>query len=204
MARCDQELCPMWDGHGCHCAVFELDRNALPADGVFTVETREDVEHEQDAERYEARREVYAKALLDAAGPTPLAVGFRDTLAEAVMAVADAEAMHRIAEIDSVVQTEWRQRAEKAEAEVERLHSWQGLLSLLDEHWPEETFPTLADDAERDTGPRLIAALRRVGEAVSRILAIDKIHVQLDDDGSIRCADDGWTWPCPTNRAIHQ
>lgn len=33
---CDQELCPMWDGDGCPCTAFGLDRNALPTDGVFT------------------------------------------------------------------------------------------------------------------------------------------------------------------------
>ena len=51
--------------------------------------------------------------------------------------------------------------------ELDRLHSWQGLLSLLDEHWPEDIFATLADDAQRDTGPRLIAALRRADAAES-------------------------------------
>lgn len=35
--RCDQEMCPMWDGDGCPCATFNLDRDDLPTDGVFTV-----------------------------------------------------------------------------------------------------------------------------------------------------------------------
>ena len=37
MNRCDQEMCPMWDGEGCPCATFHLDRDDLPTDGVFTV-----------------------------------------------------------------------------------------------------------------------------------------------------------------------
>ena len=64
----------------------------------------------------------------------------------------------------------------EAWAEVERLHSWTGLLSLLDEHWPAELFPTLADNPARDTGPRLVSALRRAENAeaaIARVWAID-------------------------------
>lgn len=39
---CDQELCPMWDGEGCPCAVFRLDRDHLPERGVFSIEVPED------------------------------------------------------------------------------------------------------------------------------------------------------------------
>lgn len=28
----------MWDGHGCPCDRFGLDRDDLPTDGVFTIE----------------------------------------------------------------------------------------------------------------------------------------------------------------------
>jgi len=35
---CDQELCPMWDGDGCPCDRFGLDRDDLPISGVFTVD----------------------------------------------------------------------------------------------------------------------------------------------------------------------
>ena len=47
-------------------------------------------------------------------------------------------------------------------AEVERLHSWNGLMSLLDEHYPESVFPTLEDDEGRDVGPRIVSLLRRI------------------------------------------
>jgi hypothetical protein len=32
------EDCPMWDGDGCPCNTFSLDRDDLPASGVFAVE----------------------------------------------------------------------------------------------------------------------------------------------------------------------
>jgi hypothetical protein len=36
--RCNQEMCPMWDGDNCPCDTFGLSRDSLPTDGVFTVE----------------------------------------------------------------------------------------------------------------------------------------------------------------------
>lgn len=39
MRPCDAELCPMWDGETCPCATFRLDRDNLPADGVFSIDT---------------------------------------------------------------------------------------------------------------------------------------------------------------------
>ncbi|WP_174250009.1 hypothetical protein [Pimelobacter simplex] len=39
--RCDQEMCPMWDGDGCPCVTFDLDRDDLPMSGFFSVTTEE-------------------------------------------------------------------------------------------------------------------------------------------------------------------
>lgn len=50
----------------------------------------------------------------------------------------------------------------EARAEIERLHSWDGLMELLDEHWPESMIPTLADNEERDAGPRIVSLIRWV------------------------------------------
>ena len=36
---CAAEDCPMWDGDGCPCSTYGLDRDDLPTDGVFTTET---------------------------------------------------------------------------------------------------------------------------------------------------------------------
>lgn len=38
MMECRMELCPMWDGEGCPCERFGLDRDDLPRHGTFTVE----------------------------------------------------------------------------------------------------------------------------------------------------------------------
>ena len=36
MSRCDQEMCPRWDGEGCPCAAFGIDRDDLPTSGIYT------------------------------------------------------------------------------------------------------------------------------------------------------------------------
>jgi hypothetical protein len=45
-------------------------------------------------------------------------------------------------------------------SEVKHLHTWAGLLDLLDEHWPEAIFPTMVDDQGRDPGVRLLSIVR--------------------------------------------
>jgi hypothetical protein len=47
-------------------------------------------------------------------------------------------------------------------AELERLNSWHGLMSVLDEKYPEDIFPTREDDDARDPGPRIVSLLRWV------------------------------------------
>ncbi len=41
-------------------------------------------------------------------------------------------------------------------------HSWAGLMALLDEHWPEDIFPTREDDIARDAGARIVSLIRWV------------------------------------------
>jgi hypothetical protein len=36
---CDQEMCPMWDGDGCPCDLFGLERDDLPTGGIYTALT---------------------------------------------------------------------------------------------------------------------------------------------------------------------
>jgi hypothetical protein len=50
-------------------------------------------------------------------------------------------------------------------AEVERLHSWDGLMSLLDTYYPEDIFPTQPDDTDRDPGPRIVSLIRYLDAA---------------------------------------
>jgi hypothetical protein len=58
--------------------------------------------------------------------------------------------------------------------ENERLHSWGGLMELLDEHWPEDIVPTLEDDVYRDTGARIVSLIRWV----ERLRKSDELHAQ--------------------------
>ncbi|AEJ92513.1 hypothetical protein SEA_TOTO_42 [Mycobacterium phage Toto] len=60
-------------------------------------------------------------------------------------------------------------------AEVERLHTWDGLMELLDEHWPADIFPTLPDDDKRDPGPRIISLLRWVSRLRAQETRIRKL-----------------------------
>ena len=59
-------------------------------------------------------------------------------------------------------------RVRDAEAKNEQLHSWDGLMALLDEHWPTDIFPTEADRDDRDPGPRIVSLVRRVRELEGR------------------------------------
>lgn len=51
---------------------------------------------------------------------------------------------------------------DRLRAGLAKLHSWAGVMSLLDEHWPEDIFPTTEDREDRDPGPRIVSLLRRV------------------------------------------
>lgn len=60
-------------------------------------------------------------------------------------------------------------------AEVDGFHSWSGLMGLLDEHWPDDIFPTLADDTKRDAGARIVSFMRWVDRVTSeRDAAIER------------------------------
>jgi hypothetical protein len=70
-----------------------------------------------------------------------------------------------------------RRERDAALAELDRLHSWSGLMELLDEHWPATIFPGPADaaDARGDDGPRILALIRAVDvERSSRQAWADK------------------------------
>lgn len=64
--------------------------------------------------------------------------------------------------------------------EVRRLHTWDGLMSLLDEHYPVDIFPTEPDRDDRDPGPRIISLLRTVAE-LRGSLPQPRSGLQLED-----------------------
>lgn len=67
-------------------------------------------------------------------------------------------------------------------AEVGRLHTWAGLMSLLDEHWPETILPTLEDHPGRDTGPRIVSLLRWVEQQRAEVERLRAAITKLADD----------------------
>jgi mannose/cellobiose epimerase-like protein (N-acyl-D-glucosamine 2-epimerase family) len=58
--------------------------------------------------------------------------------------------------------------AEK-DAEIERLHSWSGVMSLLDEHYPADVWPARDDDADTmDPGHRILSLMRHLDSERAR------------------------------------
>lgn len=47
---------------------------------------------------------------------------------------------------------------------VRELADWDGIMALLDIHYPESVFPTTDDREDRDTGPRIISLLRQINQ----------------------------------------
>lgn len=65
-------------------------------------------------------------------------------------------------------------------SELDRLHSWAGLMELLDEHWPAEVF----DGQSEDSGPRIVSLIRAVdAERASRqAWAEEAMRLELADE----------------------
>jgi hypothetical protein len=82
----------------------------------------------------------------------------------------------------SAVQGAWAHtRIAALTAEIDRLHSWDGLMSLLDERWPEDIFPTLPFDAtDRDPVVRIVTLLRWV-DRLTEALGNEREERQMAD-----------------------
>lgn len=89
--------------------------------------------------------------------------------------------------------------------EVERLHSWDGLMSLLNEMYPDDIYPTREDDQSRDPGPRIVSLLRRLDEARGAIARVEALH-RVDQHGHcVECSTNEYydpSKPCRTVRAL--
>lgn len=73
-------------------------------------------------------------------------------------------------------------------AEIRRLHSWDGLMSILDQHYRESVFPTLPDDPDRDPGPRIISLIRNLDAAQAEV---KKWQFMFEHGGDHMC-DECW------------
>ena len=89
------------------------------------------------------------------------------------------------------------------------MHTWDGLMALLDEHWPEDIFPTMEDTKGRDPGPRIVSLLRWVErlrpkpiETIAqldalpdRVVVIDRTGTVWEKDNQPAGADEPWWSP---------
>ena len=113
---------------------------------------------------------------------------------------------------------------EAAAEELDRLHSWAGLMSLLDEHWPETIFPTMVDDPARDPGPRIVSLLRQIdryrdlekglrkciksesaADELDRLRdGIRRLHrkIKFTDGGTACTSCPTHGYPCPTRKLV--
>jgi len=153
---------------------------------------------------YQEAEEAGARALAGINGDDPDALcgdkhpewaHWTDEAAAVLEAVgyADLDLLHQAAAIgaaDSVLHlvAMQRTRAEAAEAEVERLHSWAGLMELLDEHWPADIWPMLEDDRKADAGHRVTSAMRWIDQLCAErdALAATVARVKVEGD---RCSN---------------
>lgn len=64
-------------------------------------------------------------------------------------------------------------------AEVERLHSWDGVMSLLDEHYPTDIFPVLPDREDRDSGPRILSLTRHLYASIAALRQVRAVAASI-------------------------
>ena len=82
-------------------------------------------------------------------------------------------------------------QVEAKRVEIERLHTWAGLMELLDEHWPEDVFPTRGGDGIRDAGPRIVALLRVLDQEQRRTEEVGAKNDEMQALWSSGNASDG-------------
>ena len=63
----------------------------------------------------------------------------------------------------------------EAADEIERLHSWEGILSLLDEHYPADIF----DGSSGDPGPTIIVLTREIERLRETYVRTKEVHYPL-------------------------
>jgi hypothetical protein len=91
----------------------------------------------------------------------------RHNLAEQAFTAPDADDATMLASLHARIRDALVSR-DAAVEQLERLHSWGGLLTLLDEHWPTDIFPVpetveaSKSQERRDTGPVVLGLIRWV------------------------------------------
>lgn len=95
-------------------------------------------------------------------------------------------------ELDESERDDWWDRAQdvapllaEKEEVLARLHTWQGLMSLLDEHYPPEVF----DRSSGDEGPRVVALVREIDRLRSHNTALVALNSAEHDNYEVRASD---------------
>lgn len=144
----------------------------------------------------------------------PTSVVFHDRGIEAIETVHGHNGATQVVWVSEELEplADMEQQRDEARAEVERLHSWDGLMSLLDEHWPEDLCPTVEDDDQRDSGARIVSLIRWVERLRGQLAQARAIHTSWTYRGEQFCEScsgsdtdpyGGYVpWPCPTIRAL--
>lgn len=94
----------------------------------------------------------YADAVQEAT-----AAGHPTSIADDVLVVLAAKVRQLQAETTQMGRT-WVAEVDELRAEVRRLHTWEGLMSLLDEHYP----PDVPLGPDSDPGPRILRLTREL------------------------------------------
>jgi hypothetical protein len=63
-------------------------------------------------------------------------------------------------------------------AEIARLNSWDGMMSILDKHYPESVF----DGSSGDDGPRMIVMLRLIDKPRAEVEHLRRVPLVTEDD----------------------
>lgn len=83
--------------------------------------------------------------------------------------------------------------ADALETELTRLHSWDGLIELLNEHWPAEIF----NGSSGDPGPTIVALIRVIDglqqDNASQRAAVETADVLADAVAGARVENTNWS-----------
>ncbi|WP_026923306.1 hypothetical protein [Glycomyces arizonensis] len=80
---------------------------------------------------------------------------------------------------------------DEARGEVAFHHTWDGLMALVEQHYPEGIFPTVASPDTRDPGPRIVSLVRWVDQLHARNADLHRrLGEHMDDLGDARTERD--------------
>jgi len=79
----------------------------------------------------------------------------------------------------------------EARGEVAFHHTWDGLMALMEQHYPEEVFPIVAGPDRRDPGPRIVSLVRWVDQVRAELASMTKFAEDLREERDQRLRSEG-------------